>query len=45
MSRQERDRSIESKIARLRARLKQLPMDEGVRSVLLGLLDLLGDEL
>lgn len=45
MSRQERDRTIEAKIARLRARLKHLPMDDGLRSILLGMLDLLGDEL
>lgn len=41
----ERDRSIEAKIARLRARLKDAPMDASVRMILLGLLDLLGDEL
>ena len=38
-------RTIEAKIARLRQRLKDAPIDANVRSLLLGILDLLGDEL
>lgn len=38
-------RTVDDKIARLRARLKQMPMDANVRAILLGMLDLLGDEL
>jgi hypothetical protein len=37
--------TIEAKIARLRERLKRLPMDDSLRGVLLGFLDLLEDEL
>lgn len=40
-----RERSIDAKIERLRTRLKQMPMDANVRAILLGILDLLGDEL
>lgn len=39
----EDQRSIEAKIERLRQRAKNLPAD--VRAVILGVLDLLGDEL
>jgi hypothetical protein len=39
------DRSIDAKIARLRQRLKDAPLDVNVRAILLGILDLLGDEL
>jgi hypothetical protein len=38
-------RTIQDKIARLRTRLKTVPMDAYVRAILLGILDLLGDEL
>ena len=38
-------RTIEAKIARLRERLKNAPIDANVRSLLLGILDLLADEL
>lgn len=38
-------RTIEDKIARLRQRLKDAPIDVNVRAILLGILDLLGDEL
>jgi hypothetical protein len=38
-------RTIKDKIARLRERLKQAPIDANVRAILLGILDLLGDEL
>ena len=38
-------RTIDAKIERLRVRLKQTPMDHALRAVLLGILDLLGDEL
>jgi hypothetical protein len=39
------NRTIDAKIARLRARLKDVPMDDKLRAILLGILDLLGDEL
>ena len=38
-------RTIEAKIARLRHRLKNAPIDANVRALLLGVLDLLTDEL
>ena len=38
-------RTIEAKIARLRQRLKDAMIDPGVRALLLGILDLLADEL
>ncbi len=38
-------RTIESKIDRLRTRLKAAPIDANVKALLLGILDLLGDEL
>jgi len=38
-------RTIGDKIARLRQRLKDAPIDANVRAILLGILDLLGDEL
>lgn len=41
----ERSRTIDAKIARLRQRLKDAPLDANVRAILLGVLDLLGDEL
>jgi hypothetical protein len=40
-----RERTIEAKIARLRQRLKNTPMDASVRAILMGFLDLLEDEL
>lgn len=43
--RQEQPRSIEAKIARLRRRLAVLAIDPALRGVILGLLDLLEDEL
>ena len=39
------ERTIEAKIERLRSRLKQTPIDANVKALLLGILDLLGDEL
>ena len=39
------DRTIEGKIARLRQRLKDAPLDANVRAILNGVLDLLADEL
>jgi protein involved in temperature-dependent protein secretion len=39
------ERSIDAKIARLRQRLKDTPIDANLRAILLGVLDLLGDEL
>ena len=42
---EQRNRTIDAKIARLRMRLKDAPMDANVRAILLGVLDLLGDEL
>jgi hypothetical protein len=41
----ERSRTILAKIARLRQRLRSVPIDPDVRVILLGILDLLGDEL
>lgn len=38
-------RTIDAKIERLRQRLKDAPIDANVRAILLGILDLLGDEL
>jgi hypothetical protein len=38
-------RTIQDKINRLRRRLKTAPIDANVRAILLGILDLLGDEL
>ena len=38
-------RTIDAKIARLRQRLKNAPIDANVRALLLGVLDLLTDEL
>lgn len=38
-------RTIEAKIERLRQRLKNAPIDYNLRSLLLGILDLLADEL
>lgn len=38
-------RTIDAKIARLRQRLKEAHIDHNVRIILLGVLDLLGDEL
>ena len=42
---EEQQRTIDAKIARLRERLKTAPIDANVRAILLGILDLLGDEL
>jgi hypothetical protein len=39
------ERTVDDRIARLRQRLKQTPMDDKLRALLLGILDLLGDEL
>ena len=39
---EERSRTINDKIARLRKRLRSMPIDPDVRAVLLGILDLLG---
>ena len=44
-TRSSRERTIEDKIERLRQRLKDAPIDANVRAILLGILDLLGDEL
>lgn len=41
----ERQRSIEAKIDRLRQRVKDASIDPTVRAIILGLLDLLDDEL
>ena len=41
----EYQRAIEDRIARLRQRLKDAPIDANVKAILLGILDLLGDEL
>ena len=41
----DRSRTIADKIARLRRRLREMPIDPDVRAALLGILDLLGDEL
>ncbi len=38
-------RTIDAKIERLRTRLKTAPIDANVKALLLGILDLLGDEL
>jgi len=43
--RDDEPRTIEAKIARLRQRLKNAPIDANVRALLLGVLDLLTDEL
>jgi hypothetical protein len=43
--RQQPLRTVEDKITRLRERVKQTKADPGVTGVLLGILDLLGDEL
>lgn len=43
--RDEQRRSIEARLARLRARLRVMPIDADVRAILLGILDLLEDEL
>jgi hypothetical protein len=40
-----KQRTVEDKIARLRIRLKDTTQQEGVRAVVFGILDLLGDEL
>lgn len=40
----ERQRKIDSRIERLRKRVKEIP-DPALRAALLGVLDLLGDEL
>lgn len=40
-----RQRAVDIKIARLRQRLKDASIDGNVRAILLGILDLLGDEL
>ena len=46
MARSEYDeRTTQDRIARLRQRLKDAPVDANVRAILLGILDLLGDEL
>jgi hypothetical protein len=42
---QQRTRTVDAKIARLRARLKDTMNSYDLRGVLLGILDLLGDEL
>ena len=42
---EDQDRSVEAKIARLRSRVRASSMDNNVRAMLLGILDLLGDEL
>jgi hypothetical protein len=45
-ARSEEQRTIDAKIARLRQRLKDAQgIDNSVRAILLGILDLLGDEL
>lgn len=41
----ERGRTIEAKIERLRQRLKDAPINPILRGILLGILDLLEDEL
>ncbi len=41
----ELERTIDAKIERLRTRLKTAPIDANVKALLLGILDLLGDEL
>lgn len=43
--RSEVERSVAVKIERLRTRLKNAVMDNSIRAILLGILDLLGDEL